>query len=890
LRPSHIHCLARYILKMVESTAASVVPMSTSGLEVKLRDLKNQSSKHGQALTQKLASSQSGQDLLHIGTSLQSLPSDLHAMLQQLHLVVSSAESSETKYLQQLKDLVQVGMGIRHEQRRVAQAKGCADLYRDIQAAERIVKLDASYRRSNMGLKTSPGEASDVARDDTAAATMNAASVEHVASLERCAHIALAALQELHAYTKATKISVALPKMTDASGNALGNKNVGGSGNSSIPSLKTRLEEDSERAQFLMKLAPRIRRLESDTVISLTHRFEQALRTLQRDAQERDQQSDLLMDNIPENQQDTGIQPNTQDPDHSSILTTIGQCMRGLALLDRAKDVENSFARVAIMPLIRPKMYIGRLDEGGPRGECAGLASLLEELSQTIATAFGPVLKMSESIFNVNDLDSDGRASSQSAVAMDVDLITEGVWVPIVTALMSDTGIKMAIFSPPIAKIFRRNYVTLDDFLRNLAKSLLSTTTEDSPVASVGSLDLYSHKPLPLSQRSIARVQERIYAHGKTEEFTKKWNLKIYFQLRFGDCCNRLNIAIEKTTKAGWSADVFSGTGADANDGGGGGSRMDAFSLSLFKELYDILTTFWRPDVVLKPLTNTFLRGSAQLLGRTLSFLEDGLEGKVIFGETNDAQSGNESETNAVGSLQYPNITSYNWGESELDVACVTWELSVLDRILQEEFVPLICSVLETGDQETTNEDLQKDVSDFIADATQPIDPIITKAWDDKIVTVLITKCSGPLAAVKGVAATYRMTNRPPPTQASHFVSTILRPLKEFKEEFADRIPPKLTSQWEVNIVSTISDRYAVSVEDLLSTVQRTEAALQNRRSRRAASGGVSDGDKVKLQLYLDYKEFLQHVEGLGIDANLCDGMGRLQKLTEEGASMLSSN
>ena len=102
--------------------------------------------------------------------------------------------------------------------------------------------------------------------------------------------------------------------------------------NSSLPSLKTPLEDDTERAQFLMKLAPRIRRLESDTIISLTHRMEQVLRTLQQQREGR-----------LEDDQDRSI------PDEDELLLMIGHCMRGLALLGRGKEVENIFARVAIM-------------------------------------------------------------------------------------------------------------------------------------------------------------------------------------------------------------------------------------------------------------------------------------------------------------------------------------------------------------------------------------------------------------------------------------------------------------------------------------------------------------------------------------------------------------
>jgi len=141
--------------------------MSTSALQAKLKDLKEKSNKHSQILTAKLASSQSGQNLLHIGTSLSTLPPDLHSLLTQLHPVLSAAETTEKQYVQRLEKLVECGNEIRYEQRRVEHTKECADLYQDLMAAEQVVKRDANYRRSNLGLSSSSQatEAVSVASD-----------------------------------------------------------------------------------------------------------------------------------------------------------------------------------------------------------------------------------------------------------------------------------------------------------------------------------------------------------------------------------------------------------------------------------------------------------------------------------------------------------------------------------------------------------------------------------------------------------------------------------------------------------------------------------------------------------------------------------------------------
>jgi hypothetical protein len=88
--------------------------------------------------------------------------------------------------------------------------------------------------------------------------------VDHVLSLERAAHTTLYLVQDLQSSTAQVSSSATL------------------SDSSALPSLRTPLDRDTERAQFLMKLAPRIRRLESDTITCLSIRLELVLKQLQR--------------------------------------------------------------------------------------------------------------------------------------------------------------------------------------------------------------------------------------------------------------------------------------------------------------------------------------------------------------------------------------------------------------------------------------------------------------------------------------------------------------------------------------------------------------------------------------------------------------------------------
>lgn len=139
-------------------------------------------------------------------------------------------------------------------------------------------------------------------------------------SLERCAHITLFLVQDLQTSTdRVTAITASRVIMND-----------GGDSSSALPSLRAPLEQDTDRAQFLMKLSPRIRRLESDTITALTHRMEETLKNLQKLREGRVTEADEI-------------------PSEDDLLLMLGHCMRGLALLGRGKEVESIFARIAIM-------------------------------------------------------------------------------------------------------------------------------------------------------------------------------------------------------------------------------------------------------------------------------------------------------------------------------------------------------------------------------------------------------------------------------------------------------------------------------------------------------------------------------------------------------------
>ena len=89
-----------------------------------------------------------------------------------------------------------------------------------------------------------------------------------------------------------------------------------------------------EKSRFLMKLSPRIRKLESDTTKALLRTLEELLTSIRNNAMEQHNEND----------------PKKRDRiSTDNLLLMVGSCLRGLALLGKGAEAESAFARVAIM-------------------------------------------------------------------------------------------------------------------------------------------------------------------------------------------------------------------------------------------------------------------------------------------------------------------------------------------------------------------------------------------------------------------------------------------------------------------------------------------------------------------------------------------------------------
>ncbi|RHN70505.1 putative COG complex component, COG2 [Medicago truncatula] len=115
------------------------------------------------------------------------------------------------------------------------------------------------------------------------------------------------------------------------------------------------------------------------------------------------------------------------------------------------------------------------------------------------------------------------------------------------------------------------------------------------------------------------------------------------------------------------------------------------------------------------------------------------------------------------------------------------------------------------------------------------LEPLVIKA----VVESLVEKSVEDLRQMKGIAATYMMTNKPLPVGHSPYVAGVLRPLKAFLGgEKISYLASETKNEILLYAATEITDRYYELAADLVIVSRRKEYSLQKIRQSAETSRG----------------------------------------------------
>ncbi|KAJ9098237.1 hypothetical protein QFC21_004566 [Naganishia friedmannii] len=334
------------------------------------------------------------------------------------------------------------------------------------------------------------------------------------------------------------------------------------------------------------------------------------------------------------------------------------------------------------------------------------------------------------------------------------------------------------------------------------------------------------------SIRAVALIRSSdIYA-----QFGKRWQLPIYFQLRWKE----IVVALEDALSSGISATT---------------GRKDSYALPQSSAVMTAVEACWAPSTYIPELSHRFWRLTLQILSRYQTWIQksapvlyDSTAANSINNTATSAPSGRQSSTISRSSTPQPNGTALQSGsDPSSDPASAVVEDNTL-RISSLVAVDLLR--LRRDAQIFWSNSISPELSVYMdeTDLAQ-IDAALQESLEGlsslfnapskQIQQILIRKCTDPLKLIRSVASQLRavpMSSTQKEPEPSHFVGSILKPLKEYFTSGGpgEGLHAEVGEEWSRRILAEVISSYT----SILISVRKTEELL--RRHRKGKKTGFS--------------------------------------------------
>ncbi|GAA5885926.1 hypothetical protein JCM5296_007033 [Sporobolomyces johnsonii] len=494
-------------------------------------------------------------------------------------------------------------------------------------------------------------------------------------------------------------------------------------------------------------------------------------------------------------------------------------------------------------------------------GDSAPLAALYNNILSFVSRECGVVLDVAERTLAPPAASSSSQPAEEmrkkgedcAAKVEGFEILTNVIVDEVATRLMGELG--TVIFAAGRPSVFHQNYLLTIAFLSRL-ESLCPTV------------------PHLNSLRS----------HPSYTSLLKRFQLPVYFHLRFKDAVS----SIERAFEVGQAS--------------GGG---ETFVMSESEAVFKALRRCWDDDVWLEELAGRFWRLTLQIISRYRTWVNEKVPRYVLPASSSSANlsamaSGAPASRSSFdgdrGRLT-PSTGSTRPGTPTVgdDVSEETTlrQLTVLiadSRLMAKKVTELFSERIQNR---LPGEDPSQpgSAADIIRESLSSLTSIVP-SLSSQITTILVKRCAEHLKLVRSVASQVRASTRKGASEPSYFVHNILKELRAYLTGPARVVEEELRTKWATTVVDDIAGRYAA----ILSTQKKTEDSLRwLKKGRqglsffgRAASSTVDDGstddDRVKMQMQLDVETLGQDAQALGVDVDASGAFQGLRKATVGGA------
>ena len=448
-------------------------------------------------------------------------------------------------------------------------------------------------------------------------------------------------------------------------------------------------------------------------------------------------------------------------------------------------------------------------------------------------------------------------------------------------------------------------------------------------------------RALPPTRAALALFR----ASEPTLTFFKRWNVAAYFALRRREIVTRLDAELEedRLTRAVAGAEDGDGTAlSQAPPGAAFATAAAAGTYAALEKCFDAERVF------LPRAADKFVKLAAQILARFGGWVVAGATSvapaapsvgagrEAPLAEAYDSASSGQADCERPGesgslSLESlppqdtPSVVSWGATASDEDLLRLRGDVEVLAARVETALAPRVAAALARTLGDAAAAAATEVLCDGAAaltrarDSDESLDESFKKtnvnarsaaeSLDARLASDVVRRCAVALGQLKGVTATFRMTNKPMPTKPSHFANGVVEPLRRFAESGAVREASAPTRRALVDAaVAGVCAAYEKAAADLTVSVRKTEASLIRLKDRKGEKekvsaaatsatastapgtrGGPTDAEKICRQVRLDAEAFGRAVARLGFDPEKSDAFAKLWEVCGEGDAFSSA-
>lgn len=515
----------------------------------------------------------------------------------------------------------------------------------------------------------------------------------------------------------------------------------------------------------------------------------------------------------------------------NSNVDIIRHCLRTYATIDKTRDAEALVGQVLVKPYM-DEVIVEQYVQSHPNGLQIMYDKLLEFVPHHCRL--------------LREVTGGAISSEKADIVPGYDFLVNSVWPEIVRGI---EGKLPSLFNPGNPDIFHEKYTISMEFVRKFELQCGS-------------------------QASVKRLR----SHPTYHSFNNKWNLPVYFQIRFKEIAGSLEAALLDTLEEA--------------------PAESSYCLHSTHVLWTSLLKCWSDEIFIPLLAHRFWKLTLQCLERYSVFINELSLKATSTDDTKEKKPLSLSSRDSSASLnQY---TSEDQGSGS------STEMQASTFISTRQLVLIVADVDKLRDQ-------LPDILQLIKPKLELIDfknvSILSGALEDShnslssCMPVLSNRISQDLSessfsCLKGaldVPRQYRRTNKEMPTRASLYVDNALRPLQQLQSDYKDLLKESIRNEWLQGALSESTQKYLETVSDVLNSVKKMEESLKRLKQARktvssnvSSNGGNRDDNKIRLQLALDIEHFRDEVQKMGLkttDIQSFQALSELAILAREQAT-----